>query len=86
MFANEAPFRVRRGDVVYYPDGEWHYLRSDPAAEMRFVEFFVPGEYKTVWAEGAQVCTWNPAGTDIRGNKPARKIQAHSSAGPTSDV
>lgn len=86
VFANETPFRVRKGDVVYYPDGERHYLRSDPAEEMRFVELFVPGQYKTIWAEGAQVCTWNPAGTDIRGNKAAREIQAHSSAAPTSDV
>jgi len=85
-FANEAPFRVRKGDIVYYPDRERHYLRSDPVGEMRFVEFFVPGQYKTVWAEGAKVCTWNPAGSDIRGNKAAREIQAHSSAAPTSDI
>lgn len=85
-FANEQPFSVREGDIVYYPDGERHYLRSDASKEMRFVEFFVPGHYKTVWAENAKVCTWNPAGTDIRGQKAAREIQAHSSAAPTSDI
>lgn len=86
VFANETPLRVRKGDVVYYPDRERHYLRSDASAEMRFVEFFVPGQYKTVWAEGASVCTWTPAGSDIRGNKAAREIKAHSSAAPTSDI
>lgn len=85
-FANEAPFAVRAGDVIYYPDRERHYLRSDPAQEMRFVEFFVPGQYKTVWAPGASVCTWTPSGANIRGDKAAREIQAHSSAAPTSDI
>lgn len=85
-FANGEPFPVRRGDVVYYADGERHYLRSDPSVEMRFVELFVPGKYKTVWAEGANVCTWTPSGSDIRGKKAARDIQAHSSAAPTADV
>jgi hypothetical protein len=47
---------------------------------MVFVEFFVPGEYKTIWAPGAAVCTWLPTGRDIQGQKPAREIQAHSSA------
>jgi quercetin dioxygenase-like cupin family protein len=85
-FANDEPFQVQQGDVIYYHDGESHYLRSDPVTEMRFVEFFVPGEYKTVWAPGASVCTWNPAGSDILGRKAAREIQAHSSAAPTGDI
>ena len=85
-FANEQPFAVREGDVIYYSDGERHYLRSDPEREMRFAEFFVPGQYKTVWAPGASVCTWTPSGTNIRGSKAAREIQAHSSAAPTSDI
>jgi len=39
----------------------------------------VPGEYQTVWAPGASVCTWLPTGRDIQGQKPAREIQAHRS-------
>ncbi len=34
---------------------------------MVFVEFFVPGEYRTIWAPGASVCTWLPTRRDIRG-------------------
>lgn len=85
-WADEQPFTVRQGDVVYYRDGERHYLRSDPAAEMRFVEFFIPGNYKTVWAKGANVCTWNPTGKSIKGERATREIQAHSSAAPTADI
>lgn len=82
-WANEQPFPVRAGDVVYYADSERHYLKSDEGAEMRFSEFFIPGAYKTVWAKDAKVCTWLPAGANIRGEKASREIAAHSSALPT---
>ena len=79
-WANEKPFPVKQGDLICYADHERHYLRCEGEEDMVFVEFFVPGEYKTVWAQGAAVCTWLPTGRDIQGRKPAREIQAHSSA------
>jgi mannose-6-phosphate isomerase-like protein (cupin superfamily) len=79
-FANEQPIPVRKGDLIYYGERERHYLKSEGETDMVFVEFFVPGEYTTVWAEGAPVCTWMPTGRDLRGEKPAREIQGHSSA------
>ena len=79
-FANESPLPVRKGDLIYYADRERHYLRNDGADDMIFVEFFVPGEYKTIWAPGAPVCTWTPTGRSISGEKPAREIRRHSSA------
>jgi quercetin dioxygenase-like cupin family protein len=79
-YANESPLPVSKGDLIYYGERERHYLRSGDGEEMVFVEFFVPGEYKTVWVPGAPVCTWEPAGRDIRGRRPAREIGAHSSA------
>ncbi len=82
-FANERPIPVRTGDLIYYDACERHYLRSEGDKDMMFVEFFVPGQYKTVWAENAPVCTWTPTGRDIRGGKPARDIQGHSSAKAT---
>jgi len=78
-WANEQPFHVEKGDLIWYADRERHYLKSDPLEEMRFVEYFVPGEYRTIWAPGAAVCTWMPTGKDIRGGKPAREIARHSS-------
>ena len=78
-YANESPIPVRKGDLIYYGNRERHYLRSEGDENMVFVEFFVPGEYRTVWAPGASVCTWLPTGGDIQGRKPAREIQAHTS-------
>jgi hypothetical protein len=77
-YADGEPFRVKKGDLVYYPDLERHYLRSDPDCEMSFVEFFAPGEYRTVWTDPAKACTWNPTGRDIRGNAGVREIARHS--------
>jgi hypothetical protein len=50
---------------------------------MRFIEFFVPGTYKTIWAPGAPVCTWVPTGRSIKGERPVRDIEKHSSAAAT---
>ena len=82
-YANEKPIALRKGDVIHYDDRERHYLRSEGGEDMVFVEFFVPGVYKTVWAEGAPVCTWSPTGRNIRGEKPVREIAGHSSANAT---
>ena len=78
-WANEQPFHVKKGDLIWYADCERHYLKSGPFEEMRFVEYFVPGECTTIWASGAPVCTWRPTGKDIRGRTPAREIAKHSS-------
>jgi quercetin dioxygenase-like cupin family protein len=78
-YANERPIPVRKGDLIYYGERERHYLKSEGSEDMVFVEFFVPGEYKTVWAEGAPVCTWTPTGRSLAGGKPVREIEGHRS-------
>jgi len=85
-YANEKPIPVRKGDLIYYDDFERHWLRCESKDEMAFVEFFVPGVYKTIWAPGAPICTWLPTGRDIQGNIPAREIRAHSGADAASPV
>jgi quercetin dioxygenase-like cupin family protein len=80
VYANEKPYRVRKGDVIYYPDRERHYLEAAADEELVFAEFFAPGEFKTIWVDESQICTWRPTGRDIRGRAPAREIKAHSSA------
>jgi quercetin dioxygenase-like cupin family protein len=79
-YVNERPISVCEGDLIYYDERERHYLRSEGEQDMVFVEFFVPGKYKTVWAEGAPVCTWMPTGRNMRGETPVREIKGHSSA------
>jgi quercetin dioxygenase-like cupin family protein len=80
VYANETPFAVRAGDVIYYPDRERHYLEAAKDEELVFAEFFTPAEFKTIWVDEAQVCAWLPTGRDIKGRVPAREIKAHSSA------
>jgi len=80
VYANEKPYTVRKGDVIYYPNRERHYLEAAHDEELVFAEFFAPAEFKTVWVDAAQVCAWLPTGRDIRGRTPAREIKAHSSA------
>ena len=78
-YAGERPIPVHKGDLIYYDERESHHLRSEGEEDMVFVEYFVPGVYTTVWAEGAPVCTWAPSGRDIRGGKPVRDIKGHRS-------
>ena len=85
-WANESPMPVRAGDLIYYADRERHYLRSEGDTEMAFVEFFVPGIYKTIWVPGAAICTWSPTGRSISGEKPVRDIARHTSAEVASPV
>ena len=80
VYANEKPFAVRKGDVIYYPDRERHYLEAAANDELVFAEFFAPAEFKTIWVNENEVCAWLPTGRDIRGRVPARDIKAHSSA------
>ncbi len=80
VYANEKPFPVRQGDVIYYPDLERHYLEAAKDDELVFGEFFAPAEFKTIWVNDNEVCTWQPTGRDIRGRAPVREIKGHSSA------
>jgi hypothetical protein len=53
----------------------WSVNRTD--ADMVFIEFFVPGASRTVWAPGANVCGWNPTEVDIKGRTAARQLAYH---------
>jgi quercetin dioxygenase-like cupin family protein len=80
VYANERPFPVRAGDVIYYPDRERHYLEAAADEELVFAEYFAPAEYRTIWVDESQICTWHPTGRDIEGRVPVREIASHSSA------
>ena len=78
VFSNEEPHQIRANDVIYNYERERHYFSCDDE-EMLFVEFFVPGEFKTIWADNAPICAWLPTGKNIKGGTPVREIGAHSS-------
>lgn len=65
------------GDVLYNYEHEVHSFVNDSDDEFVFVEFFVPGSCKTVWAPGANPCAWLPTNSDIKGRTPARDIGYH---------
>jgi len=68
---------LRAGDALYNYEMEVHSFLNDSDDELVFVEFFVPGGCKTVWAPGANPCAWLPTGADIMGRPPSRDIAYH---------
>ena len=77
-YSNGIGHPYNAGDLIYHPDGERHYSSTGKEA-LTFVEFFVPAEYQTVWADENKICTWIPTGKDFKGGVPSRQIQAHDS-------
>ncbi len=65
------------GDVLYNYEKEVHSFLNESDEDLVFVEFFVPGGCKTVWAPGANPCAWLPTGADIMGRPPSRDISYH---------
>ena len=67
---------LEKFDVLYNFENEPHWFYTN---EMNcdFVEFFVPGENKTIWTKTTNVCTWSPMGVDINGKSPSRHIEKH---------
>jgi quercetin dioxygenase-like cupin family protein len=70
-WANEQPFSVHQGDLVYFPDGERHCLKAADDSEMRILQFYVPGKFKTVWADQNKISAWRSTGRDIHGGETA---------------
>ena len=81
VYLDETPRRLRAGDLLYKYDRERHYCENDGSGELVFVEFFVPGEYETVWADPARRCAWSPTGKNALGGQPSRHIATHTSDG-----
>jgi quercetin dioxygenase-like cupin family protein len=80
-WANDRRFSLRSGELVYFPAGERHHLKADDAGDMRFLVFYAPGEFKTVWADPSKASAWVSTGADINGFKPAedeRERRAYS--------
>jgi len=84
-YLNEQPTRIRAGDLVYKYDLERHYCTNDGDEEMAFVEFFVPGQYETVWVNEETRCAWEPTGKNLRGGQPTRTMAKHTSDGTIYD-
>lgn len=80
---SEEPHKIKTGDTLYNYEFERHNFINDDHEDLVFVEYFVPAECKTVWADDDPVCTWIPSGKNIEGGKASRDMAAHSSAETT---
>jgi len=63
---------IRPGDVIYFPARERHHLKAADDSELRFLVFYVPGEFKTVWAEPGKASGWVSTERDINGYETAK--------------
>jgi mannose-6-phosphate isomerase-like protein (cupin superfamily) len=70
-WANEQRLSVRQGDMICFPDREQHHLKADDAGELRFLEIYVPGEFKTVCVPPNKVTAWRSTGLDISNQETA---------------
>lgn len=76
MLAGERT-TLNAGDVLYNYEHEVHSFINETDEDLVFVEFFVPGGCKTIWAPGANPCAWLPTNADIMGRPPSRDISYH---------
>ena len=70
--AGGGSISVRAGDLVCLRAGEIHAIKAGEGAELRFLELFVPGTYKTIAADRGQGSAWVQTGRDIMHRIPAR--------------
>ena len=68
--------KLEKYDILYNFENELHWFYTNEKS-CDFVEFFVPGENKTIWTKTTNVCTWSPMGVDINGQSPSRHIEKH---------
>jgi quercetin dioxygenase-like cupin family protein len=63
---------VRKGDLVWFRDGEWHRLEAAADSEMRFLILHAPGVFRTAWDDPSKASAWSPTGLDINGRETER--------------
>ena len=83
--AGDRPARV--AITVYFSDREPHHLAASDKCEMRFLVFYAPGAFKTVWADPSKKSAWVSTGRDINDYETAydqmeRRIFAKAFGGP----
>ena len=70
-WANDERLPIQPGDVVYFRARERHYLKAADDSELRFLVFYAPGEFKTIWADPSKASGWISTELDINGYLPA---------------
>jgi quercetin dioxygenase-like cupin family protein len=63
---------VRKGDLIWFRDSEWHHLEAAADSGMRFVILYAPGMFRTTWEDPSKASAWSPTGLDVNGFETAR--------------
>ena len=63
----DQSFSLQRGDLIYFPHREQRSINAADNSELRFLAFYVPGEFKTVWADPREASAWRSTRLDING-------------------
>jgi quercetin dioxygenase-like cupin family protein len=66
-WANGQRLPIQPGDVVYFRARERHHLKAADDSELRFLVFYAPGEFKTIWADPSKASAWISTERDING-------------------
>ena len=53
--------------MIYFPHREQRSINAAGDSELRFLAFYVPGEFKTVWADPREASAWRSTRLDING-------------------
>ena len=64
---NDQSFSLQQGDLIYFPRQEQRSIKATDDSEFRFLAFYVPGEFKTVWADPGAASAWRSTRLDING-------------------
>jgi mannose-6-phosphate isomerase-like protein (cupin superfamily) len=83
-WANGQRLPIEPGDVVYFPARERHHLKAANDSQLRFLVFYAPGEFKTIWADPSKASGWVSTERDINGYETAedeRERRAFSRGG-----
>ena len=73
--ANEQEFWLQEGDLIYFQDMEKRSLEAVGESDFRFLAFYVPGKFKTVWAEPKSASAWRSTGLDINGYQTLKDLK-----------
>jgi len=58
---------IQPGDVLYFRARERHHLKAADDSELRFLVFYAPAEFKTIWADPSKASRWISTERDING-------------------
>jgi hypothetical protein len=59
---------LRQDDLVGFADGETRQFKAQ-GGKLRFLQFFVPGTFKTAWSDPGAATGWRPTGLNINGGE-----------------